>query len=144
MALDLTDEQRRAVVGYLEVIKGGAHQAKKVDLPRPLHTSLRSVVDTLTGPFNRVILEDQDCFRTEQGWETLLKLLPSGEPPLVALQTKLENRWRGGNDQPSKVRWQTLVDEAAAAVQSEDNSKKVSGSYQAAFLQLRLQANVCE
>lgn len=39
-ALALTDDQRRAIVNYIEVIKGGAKQEKKVNLPRPLHPSM--------------------------------------------------------------------------------------------------------
>lgn len=39
-ARELTDDQRRSLVGYLEVVKGGAKQEKKVILSRPLHPSL--------------------------------------------------------------------------------------------------------
>jgi DNA primase catalytic subunit len=40
-ALALTDDQRRAIVSYLEVVKGGAKMDKKVNLHRPLHPSMR-------------------------------------------------------------------------------------------------------
>lgn len=47
-ALALTDEQRRAIVNYLEVIKGGAQMNKKVNLNRPLHPSLSCVLPAAT------------------------------------------------------------------------------------------------
>ena len=45
-AMDLTDEQRKAVMGWLEVIKGGKDQSKKVNVrfgKQPLHPSLQYV-----------------------------------------------------------------------------------------------------
>lgn len=42
-ARGMSDQQRRAVVGYLDVIKGGAQSGKKVNVPRPLHRHLKYV-----------------------------------------------------------------------------------------------------
>lgn len=39
-ALSLSDDQRRSIVNYIDVVKGGAKQEKKVSLPRPLHPSI--------------------------------------------------------------------------------------------------------
>jgi DNA primase small subunit len=36
----MDDQKRRAIAGYLEVIQGGAHSGKKVNLRRPLHPHL--------------------------------------------------------------------------------------------------------
>lgn len=125
-ALDLPDDQRRAIVGYLEVVKGGAHQHKKVDLQRPLHPFLKRTVETvLNSPFNKLILEDQDCFRHQTGWEALLRLLPTSDDKFLAMSQKLENQWRK-NDYSSKEKWQMLVQVANEAVESELNDKKVS------------------
>lgn len=125
-ALNLTDDQRRGVVGFLEVIKGGASQHKKVDLPRPLHPSLRSVLDNIASPFSQIILEDQDCFRSERGWEALLRLLPQNEEKLVIMSQNLENRWRNlGAETSSKQKWAELVEETRLTVNGETNVKKV-------------------
>lgn len=125
-AINLTDDQRRAIVGYLEVVKGGAHQHKKVDLQRPLHPFLKRTVETvLNSPFNKVILEDQDCFRHEIGWEALLRLLPTSDDKFLAMSQKLETKWRR-EDSSSKEKWQALVNAANEAVGSEKNDKKVS------------------
>lgn len=48
-ARGMSDQQRRAVVGYLDVIKGGAQSGKKVNVPRPLHRHLKYVY-SLFGP----------------------------------------------------------------------------------------------
>lgn len=39
-ALSMEDQKRRAIAGYLEVVKGGSQSGKKVKLWRPLHPHL--------------------------------------------------------------------------------------------------------
>lgn len=130
-ALNLSDDQRRGIVGYLEVVKGGAHQHKKVDLQRPLHPFLKRTVDTvLSSPFNKVILEDQDCFRHEIGWEALLRLLPTSDEKFLAMSQNLESKWRK-EDSSSKQKWQMLVNAAKEVVGSEKNDKRVCLSLKA-------------
>ena len=88
-AMDLTDDQRRSIMGYLEVVKGGKEQTKKVnvrgyskdkDTTKNLHPSLKNSLTELgEGYFAGLILEDQDCFADEQGWTVFLELLPDKE-----------------------------------------------------------------
>ncbi|KAM0746092.1 prim-pol domain-containing protein [Meredithblackwellia eburnea MCA 4105] len=78
-ALKLTDEQRKAVVGYLEVVKGGGMVDKKVNLNRPLHASLGTAYTTLKPEFASTILGDQDCFKDRTQWEKILRMLPDKE-----------------------------------------------------------------
>lgn len=42
-ARDMDDAKRRALAGYLEVIKGGSQSGKKVNVKRPLHPHLEYV-----------------------------------------------------------------------------------------------------
>lgn len=42
-ARTMSDQMRKAIAGYLEVVKGGANAAKKVNLWRPLHPHLSYV-----------------------------------------------------------------------------------------------------
>lgn len=42
-AREMDDQKRKALAGYLEVIKGGAQSGKKVSLKRPLHPHLAYV-----------------------------------------------------------------------------------------------------
>lgn len=73
-------------MGYLEVVKGGKEQTKKVnvrgyskdkDMMKNLHPSLKNSLTELgEGYFAGLILEDQDCFAGEHGWSVFLELLP--------------------------------------------------------------------
>jgi DNA primase small subunit len=86
-AMDLTDDQRKSIMGYLEVIKGGKEQTKKVNVRghpkdkdpiKVLHPSVKKALEGLSeGYFAGLILEDQDCFADEQGWSIFLELLPN-------------------------------------------------------------------
>jgi DNA primase small subunit len=40
-ARELTDQQRKAVIGYLDVVRGGSSSGKKVNLSRPLHRHVK-------------------------------------------------------------------------------------------------------
>lgn len=42
-AMALTDDQRRSLVNYIDIVRGGANKEKKVNLPRPLHPSVECV-----------------------------------------------------------------------------------------------------
>lgn len=90
----LTDEQRKALVGYIEVVRGGAHQAKKVhitqNLPKgaPWHPSLTRSYDELQSCFRDTVLEEQDAFKADAGWRTLLTLLPD-----QAIAKELTDKW---------------------------------------------------
>lgn len=83
-AMALTDESRKALVSYLELVKGGTGVDKRVTTrygrsTAPIHPMLGEALDRLTERFTDLILEDQDCFKTKEGWEKLLKLLPTDE-----------------------------------------------------------------
>ncbi|KAL4400747.1 p48 polypeptide of DNA primase [Malassezia pachydermatis] len=132
-ACGLADEARKALVGWTEVIKGGANQAKKVSLgsatpgyPRVLHPSLRRALgqDVLAntaststadhrGPLQRafvdVILKDQDCFREPARWEVLLDLLPSMEKDAVS---RLQTKWSQGS-RSSVQKWDDILETAS-------------------------------
>src|SRR5271156_3383495 len=74
-AREMDDQKRRAIAGYLEVIKGGAQSGKKVNVKRPLHPHVACVPQSGTSPllmfcrrsleilkshFQTDILQDQD------------------------------------------------------------------------------------
>lgn len=72
----MDDQKRRAIAAYLEVVKGGSHTNKKVNVKRPLHPHLARSFDILKEEFASRILEDQDPWKSNQNAEKLLKLLP--------------------------------------------------------------------
>lgn len=74
------------MVSYLEVVKGGSDTGKKVNVRGTsntyvggLHPMLAEALDTLTGPYASLILDDQNCFATASGWTKLLDLLPADD-----------------------------------------------------------------
>ncbi|KAK1783343.1 DNA primase small subunit [Copromyces sp. CBS 386.78] len=98
----LDDQKRRAIAGYLEVIRGGAQSGKKVNLRRPLHPHLVRSLDILKQHFQADVLEAQDPWRTEDQQEKLLALLPSDQKQLVSA---LRNKWASSPDRPSTLKW---------------------------------------
>jgi DNA primase small subunit len=125
-ACNLTDDARRAIVGWIDIIKGSANQSKKVDVGvtnnlagtanRTIHPSLRRAIegDDGQGPlktaFVDVILRDQDCFSRPKQWETLLNLLPIGEPDAVA---KLRAKWTAHPTRASLEKWADVTEAAS-------------------------------
>ncbi|KAG6334972.1 hypothetical protein ID866_4128 [Astraeus odoratus] len=105
-ALDLTDDQRRALVSALTVVEGGKEMVKKVNVRPPeksLPPSLRGARDILRTIFVPLVLEDQDCFASQEGWETLLQLIPNDD----IIET-LRGEWSRDPDRPSMQKWEQL------------------------------------
>ncbi|KAI0761280.1 prim-pol domain-containing protein [Trametes elegans] len=110
-ALELTDEQRRALVGWLTVIQGGKEMHKKVNVrmgSKPLPPSLASAYKMLEPVFHSLILSDQDCFKSEEGWEALLHLIPDKD-----IVENLREQWSEHKDRSSEAKWEDLEDEIA-------------------------------
>ncbi|PKI84942.1 hypothetical protein MVES_000913 [Malassezia vespertilionis] len=137
-ALALPDEARKALVGWTEVIRGSANQAKKVSVgthapgaPRVLHPSLRRALggDVLSstgtdastpaskGPLQRafveVILRDQNVFAEAPRWEVLLALLPPHEADAIA---RLQAKWAAG-PRTSVQKWDDVLDVASKSAE---------------------------
>ncbi|KAK6908533.1 hypothetical protein I203_102535 [Kwoniella mangroviensis CBS 8507] len=108
-ALDLNDDQRKSLVTFLEVIKGGKEQAKKVNVrgnkdDADLHPVLNEALDNLKMEFVRLVLHDQDCFATERGWEALLAILPQDRE----LMGNLRKEWQSDPTKSSVDKWGDL------------------------------------
>ncbi|SPO40688.1 related to DNA primase 48K protein PRI1 [Pseudozyma flocculosa] len=133
-ACELGDDARKAIVGWLEVVKGSANQVKKVDAgftpgsaTRSLHPSLRRAIGgegPASGPlklaFVDTVLKDQDCFRRREHWEVLLQLLPSGESEAVE---RLRAKWERSPNRSSLDKWGDVME--AAHKSGEVRSAKV-------------------
>ncbi|KAK4703757.1 hypothetical protein P7C70_g2459, partial [Phenoliferia sp. Uapishka_3] len=98
-ALILTDEQRKAIVSYLEVIKAD----KKNNIMRPLHPSIASALAILRPWFASVILADQDCFKHEEQWQSLLRTLPDKD-----VSARLMKKFPPDSNASSKERWDAV------------------------------------
>ncbi|CEL62653.1 DNA primase small subunit [Rhizoctonia solani AG-1 IB] len=109
-AMDLTDDERRAIVQYIEVVKGGKDQVKKVNIrssasgntPGSIHPALQKSLGILSEEFGDLILIDQDVFAKPDSWQELLQLLPDKD-----LVNDLQMSW-DGRAIPSEAKWKEL------------------------------------
>lgn len=98
-ARNLPDDRRRAIAGYLDVLRGGAG-GKRVNVKRPLHPHLLRSLDILKSHFAQTTLVDQDTFQTPQQADRLLSLLPD-----KSLNDALRRKWGSAPDRSSSNKW---------------------------------------
>ncbi|KAG5944510.1 hypothetical protein E4U60_005891 [Claviceps pazoutovae] len=96
----LDDQKRRAIAGYLEVIKGGAQSGKKVHVRRPLHPHIARSLEILKPHFQQDVLEVQDPWDTTDRSEKLLQLLPDRN-----LNESLRRKWDASPGRASTSKW---------------------------------------
>ncbi|KAI9787604.1 MAG: hypothetical protein M1839_000135 [Geoglossum umbratile] len=99
-AREMDDAKRKAIAGYLEVIKGGAQSGKKVNIRRPLHPHLSRSLDILKNHFQSDILGVQDPWQDSDRSERLLQLLPD-----KALNDSLRKKWDSSPFRSSTSKW---------------------------------------
>ncbi|KAF8842917.1 prim-pol domain-containing protein [Paxillus ammoniavirescens] len=140
-AMDLTDDQRRAIVNALTVVEGGKEMVKKVNVRtanRALPPSLWGALAVLRTLFNPLVLEDQNCFGSQEGWETLLQLIP--DPPIVET---LRSEWAKYPTRSSVQKWEELKTQIKKTKGSENS--RLFGALEDVILQYtypRLDAEV--
>jgi len=87
VARSLDVSSRSAVVEYLQLIKGGDEQAKKVKITGPhIHASILRALDTIEDYFEPICVDDQDMFSNDK----ILDVLPSEWKKTAVAST---NRW---------------------------------------------------
>ncbi|KAI1645137.1 prim-pol domain-containing protein [Daldinia loculata] len=99
-ARTMDDQKRRAIAGYLEVIRGGAQSGKKVNVWRPLHPHLSRSLNILAPHFQEDVLEAQDPWASPERAEHLLSLLPD-----KALNDSLRKKWDSSPGRASTSKW---------------------------------------
>ncbi|KAJ5153115.1 DNA primase small subunit [Penicillium canariense] len=99
-ARNLPDDRRRAIAGYLEILRGGSQSGKRVNLKRPLHPHVTRSLDILKNYFAQTTLVDQDTFASFEQAEKLLGLLPD-----KSLNESLKRKWDSSPDRPSTSKW---------------------------------------
>ncbi|KAJ3416491.1 primase, DNA, polypeptide 1 (49kDa) [Chytridiales sp. JEL 0842] len=111
-ARKLTAEARRAIVNYLEVVKGGEDTAKKVSLSRKSR-------EILEKHFLKGIIINQDILRAPEMWNKLIALIPDEE-----VQTTLRDHWTKHDNVDPDEKWENIVDQVQEAVRVQKNSAK--------------------
>ncbi|ORX58577.1 prim-pol domain-containing protein [Piromyces finnis] len=104
-ARKLSESARKAIVSYLEIIKGGEQQSRKVKLPKILHPSLNYAYDIIKQYFPKLILEDMDIFNKEEYYENLLSIIPYED-----IRNNLRNSWKNSIHSPQN-KWNEFVKE---------------------------------
>lgn len=99
-ARSMPDDRRRALAGYLEIIKGGSQSGKKVNVKRPLHPHIVRSLELLKHDFARTTLIDQDTFESDEQAERLLSLLPD-----KGLNDSLKRKWDSSPGRASTSKW---------------------------------------
>ncbi|KAF3479963.1 DNA primase small subunit [Arthroderma uncinatum] len=99
-ARNLPDDRRRAIAGYLEVVRGGSQSGKRVNLKRPLHPHIARSLETLKPYFASTILMDQDSFSKPDQASRLLELLPD-----KTLKAGLQKKWESAPERSSSSKW---------------------------------------
>ncbi|KAL9624321.1 MAG: hypothetical protein Q9160_001568 [Pyrenula sp. 1 TL-2023] len=128
-ARDLDDDKRRALAGYLEVIKGGAQGGKRVNVRRPLHPHLQRSIEILK-PFFATILADQEPFLSPEGSERLLRLLPD-----KPLNDALRKKWSSSPNRPSVRKWADIDALAATGVSKTLDTRQLMEAKQDVLLE---------
>lgn len=76
-------------------------------------------LETLTDVFGDLILDDQDCFASEDGWRALLHLITE-----KTTAERLEKKWTAESMRSSDERWQDLKKEVKSW--GKDSPQRVS------------------
>ncbi|KAI9690614.1 MAG: hypothetical protein M1820_009971 [Bogoriella megaspora] len=114
-AREMDDAKRRAVAGYLELLKGGDKSGKKVNPKRPLHPHLERSLNILKEHFKSDILSSQDPWAESDASAHLLKLLPSPE-----LVSALRKKWDSAPLRSSESKWSDIDSIASTGVGSSE------------------------
>ena len=115
-ARNLDDSKRRAVAGYLELLRGGDRGGKKVNVKRPLHPHLERSLALLRTPFQTSVLLEQDPWggaSPAAAATTLLDLLPD-----AGLRAGLAKKWDAAPARPSAAKWADIDAVAASGALS--------------------------
>ncbi|KAI9506797.1 DNA primase, small subunit [Coemansia spiralis] len=106
-ARQLDDAARKAVAGYLSIVRGGAEQGKKVNLSQRYshHPHIARSIEIIEEYFEDVLLVDQEILLTRERWMKVLAALPDEE-----LRKTLDAQWSRRPDRSSVEKWSEMVD----------------------------------
>ena len=131
-AMELSDQQRKVLVSWLTIIYGGKESSKKLNLhyggklPPSLqsvyllqknlvkytdHAFIRHALDYLKIVFVDLILRNQKCFDTEEGYEELLKAIPDSR-----IVETLRTKWEANPSRSSEDKWLDLLSHRTSKV----------------------------
>ncbi|KAL2918006.1 p48 polypeptide of DNA primase [Polyrhizophydium stewartii] len=135
-ARKLTAEARRAIVSYLEVVKGGENMAKKVNLRgAQMHPSISSSYTICSKYFVPVLLEEMKILSTQERWAKVLQLIPD-----ESIRRNLDAAWKSHPNATDTERWNQL--KAALAREQKPMLNTISRDILLQYTYPRLDAHV--
>ncbi|PHH60350.1 hypothetical protein CDD81_1835 [Ophiocordyceps australis] len=117
-ARSLDDQRRRAIAGYLDVVRGGAQNSKKVNIRRPLHPHVARSLDILKTHFQEHVLQAQDPWASNEQADKLLQLLPDH-----TLNESLRRKWDAAPGRASTSKWADIDAMAKTGASKKLDSK---------------------
>ncbi|KAF8866131.1 prim-pol domain-containing protein [Acephala macrosclerotiorum] len=126
----MDDQKRRAIAGYLEVIKGGAQSGKRVNVKRPLHSHVARSLDILKPYFEDDVLQGQDPWETDEKFARLLELLPDR-----TLNEALKKKWSSAPGRSSTSKWADIHSLAKSGVSKALDTKALRDAQQDIILE---------
>ncbi|KAI7833145.1 hypothetical protein BX661DRAFT_179254 [Kickxella alabastrina] len=106
-AKKLDDAGRKALTGYLTMIRGGAEQGKKVNLSQRSgqHPHVLRSMEIIEEYFEDIVLVDQEILLTRERWTKVLAAVPDEE-----LRNYLDEKWMKRPDRSSVDKWSEMID----------------------------------
>ncbi|KAI8901127.1 hypothetical protein BC833DRAFT_579055 [Globomyces pollinis-pini] len=103
-ARQLPAEARRGIVNYLELLKGGEHQARKVNIRGGvLHPSLNRALGPCANFFGSTMLKDMGVLESKEQWSKVLAIIPD-----ESYRKQLDREWTENPSLSSMQKWDQL------------------------------------
>ncbi|KAG0042922.1 hypothetical protein BGZ83_012022 [Gryganskiella cystojenkinii] len=112
-ARQLNNEQRKAIVSYLEISKGG----KSVQLPNTLHPRSYQIIKH---HFGSIAFDTQDILREPAQWAKVLALIPD-----ESVRLAVHEEWEEYPDREPDQKWNDLKDIFKKAIASNPKKRTI-------------------
>ncbi|KAF1806052.1 hypothetical protein FB192DRAFT_1348570 [Mucor lusitanicus] len=136
-ARKLDNDSRKAIVSFLDIIKGGAQVDRKVKLPPILHPSLKRSFDIVNAHFDTLILSNMGILDKSETWNKLLAIIPDAE-----VREKVESQWTSHPNKPAAEKWGILEKEVSKAEKKKKFKDEVARDIKFQYCYPRLDVKV--
>ncbi|KAJ1917180.1 p48 polypeptide of DNA primase [Mycoemilia scoparia] len=138
----LDDAERKAIINYLTLIKGGSQQSKKVILNgnEEIHPHISRSLEIAYEHFDEIVLRDQGILDTEEQWSKLLSLIPDEDT-----RDTIDKIWQEDKTDSSFMKWEEFEDTLEKKMSKRGSNKQLEFTQKEIVLQYlypRLDENV--
>ncbi|KAL9538160.1 hypothetical protein MBANPS3_011151 [Mucor bainieri] len=136
-ARKLDNDSRKAIVSFLDIIKGGAQVDRKVKLPTVLHPSLKRSFDIVNKHFDSLILTNMGVLDKAETWNKILAIIPDAE-----VREKIESQWTSHPNKQAAEKWGILEKEISKAEKKKKFRDEVARDIKFQYCYPRLDVKV--